>query len=131
MDTGACESVGGFDVATYYPTVHTEALKSQISQSATGDTMPNYGEKTLLVRTPTGKWTVLKKHICNCTDPSTSVAKVCDKGNFAGFGRDGGFILNLADKSVGWIHRDQDTCEMEMEILQYNEATLLFVNARL
>ena len=64
----------------------------------------------------------LKKQICDCTGPLTSIPKMCDQNHFVGLGKNGGFILDLSDKSIEWIERDGDEYAMELEIVPYAEA---------
>ena len=129
MDSGACESVADFSVGPDYPVIETEASKAQVFVSAIGDTMPNHGERTLLVKAPSGKLMALKKQICDCTGPLTSIPKMCDNNRFVGLGKNGGFILDLSDRSIEWIERNGDAYEMEMEIVPYEEAKPLFKKA--
>ena len=84
--------------------------------------MPNHGVKTLLVKTPSGKLRVVKKQICDCTGPPTSIPKMADNNHFVGLGKKGGFILDLRDNSIEWIERNEDEFEMELEVVPYNEA---------
>ena len=56
MDSGACDSVADFSVGADSLVVETEESKRQVFQSGTGDTMPNHGERTLLVKAPSGKY---------------------------------------------------------------------------
>ena len=91
--------------------------------------MPNHGERTLLVKTASGKMKVLKKQICDCTGPLTSIPKTCDNNHFVGLGKTGGFILDLRDQSIEWIDRNDDAFEMELEIVPYDEAKPLLEKA--
>ena len=129
MDSGACDSVANFGVGEDYPIVETKESKNQVFQSATGDTMPNHGERTLLVKTASGKLKALKKQICDCTGPLTSIPKTCDNNHFVGLGKTGGFILDLRDQSIEWIDRNDDAYEMELEIIPYDEAKPLLEKA--
>ena len=91
--------------------------------------MPNHGERTLLTKASSGKSKTLKKQICDCTGPLTSIPKVCDNDQFVGLGKTGGFTLDLSDKSIEWIDRIDDEYSMELEIVPYDEAKPLLEKA--
>ena len=91
--------------------------------------MANHGERTLLVKAPSGKLMALKKQICDCVGPLTSIPKICDHNHFVGLGKNGGFILDLSDRSIEWIERDGDEYAMELEIVPYEEAKPLLKQA--
>ena len=111
------------ETAIDYPTVETDASKKGVSfVSASGDPMPNHGEKVLLVQKPSGRLMSMRNTVCPCTGPLTSVAKLCDADHFVGFCSAGSFILNLRTNEVDWLTRKDDQFELELEIVPFAEA---------
>ena len=63
--------------------------------SASGDRLPNLGEKTLNVVTENGVPATSTYQIANVTRALCAVSRVCDKGNTVVFEKDGGYIIDL------------------------------------
>ena len=123
MDSGACDPVINPEVAADYPLEATDASRKGIAfVSASGDPMPQFGQRLLVVRKPSGRLNAMKNQVTNCTGPLTSVAKTIDANNFVGFSQAGSFILDLETGDVDWLTRVDDTFELELEILPYAEA---------
>ena len=103
--------------------VETDASKQGVSFiSASGDPMPNHGERVLLVKKPSGSLMSMRNTVCPCTGPLTSVAKLIDSDHFVGFCSAGSFILNLRTGEVDWLERVDDCFELELEGVPYQQA---------
>ena len=123
VDSGACCSVVGPEPAQDYPTEETEASKKGLHfVSASGDPMPNQGEKILLIKSPGGSLKTMRNQVTSCTGPLTSIAQMVDADNFVGFSKKGSFILNLNTGEIEMMERVDDTFEIEVEIVPYAEA---------
>ena len=84
--------------------------------------MPNHGQKTLCVKTPSGKLMTLTSQVVSCTGSLTSVAKLIDVGHFVGFYFGGSFIMNMATGEFERLERVNDCFELELEVVPYEEA---------
>ena len=92
MDSGEADSVAPETVAPWIPT--GDSLGSQKGQhylSASGDRLPNLGQKRLEVVTDEGMPTTTTYQIADVTRPLCAVSKSCDQGNIVVFMKDGGF----------------------------------------
>ena len=123
IDSGACDPVINPEVGADYPLEETEASKRGIAYvSASGDPMPNHGERVLVVKKPSGRIVAMRNQVTPCTGPLTSVAKMIDANKFVGFCSLGSFILDLETNEVDWLERVDDCFEIELEVLPYKEA---------
>ena len=110
--------------------METEASQRGVAfVSASGDPMPQLGERTLFVKTPSGALMSFKNQVCKCTGPLASVAKIVDADNFVGFCTAGSFILNMRSGAIDWMERKDDCFELELEVLPYTEAAPLLQQA--
>lgn len=123
VDSGACDSVINEAVAEDYPLREIEASKVGMSfVSASGDPMPNLGEKIMLVKSPSGVARSMRNQVVNCTGPLTSVARLIDVGNFVGFCSEGCFILDPNTGAFDLMERKGGCFELELELVPFNEA---------
>ena len=97
LDSGAAESVAPESMAAWIPTVESAgSRRGQTYLSASGDDMPNKGEKCIPVTTEIGHETSATFQITDVSRPLCSVAKVCDQGNTVVFDAKGGYIEDAA-----------------------------------
>ena len=110
-------------MAEDYPLRETEASKQGMSFiSASGDPMPNLGERVLVVKSPSGHVSVMRNQVVNCTGPLTAVSRCIDAGKFVGFCSEGSFILDRETGAFDLLERTDDCFELELEIIPYSEA---------
>ena len=124
IDSGACDPIIHPELAQDYPTIETEASKHGVGFIlASGDPMPNLGERVLLVKSLGGSTIKsMRNNVVQCTGPLTSVAKLIGANNFVGFSSLGSFILDLTTGEVDWLERKDDCFELELEVVPYVEA---------
>ena len=91
--------------------------------------MPQFGQRHLDVKTPSGAPMSSKNQVCHCTGPLTSVAKMVDADHFVGFSTAGSFIMNMRTGAIDWMERKDDGFELELEVLPYTEAAPLLKQA--
>ena len=89
--------------------------------------MPNLGERILAVKMPSGRMVSMRNQVCPCTGPLTGVAQMVDENQFVGFSKAGSFILDLKTGNVDLLERVDDTFELELEVVLYEEAKPLLV----
>ena len=93
MDSGAADSVAPEDIASWIPVVASPGSKrGQHYLSASGDRLPNLGQKSLQVVTEEGTATTTTYQIADVTRPLCAVSKACESGNVVVFTKEGGFI---------------------------------------
>ena len=66
----------------------------QTYPSASGDRLPNLGEKKLEVTTSDGQAATATHQVADVTRALCAVSRICDKGNTVTFQAEGGFIDN-------------------------------------
>ena len=97
MDSGAAESVPRASMAPWVEVTESEgSRRGQTYMSASGDRLPNLGEKRSDFVTETGRTATATYQIADVTRALCSVSRVCDKGNTVTFTATGGFITNPA-----------------------------------
>ena len=95
VDSGAAESVAPPTMAPWVKAQASEgSKKGQSYLSASGDRLPNLGEKTMDVVTDNGIPAKSTYQIANVTRALCAVSRVCDKGNTVVFEKDGGYIVD-------------------------------------
>ena len=88
VDSGALQTVIHEHTAPDYPLMQTEASKQGMAfTSASGDLMPNLGQKILLVKTPAGHVRVMRNTVVNCIGALTATSRLVDEDNFVGHSR--------------------------------------------
>ena len=113
----------GPEVAEDYPLKETEASKKGLhSISASGDPMPNHGERTLVVRTSSGNIKVMRCQVTPCTGPLAGIAQMTDADNLVCLSKKTSFLYDQNNGQVEILDRVDDTFEMELEIVPYAEA---------
>ena len=103
VDSGAAESVAPVGMAPWVPKRESEGSKrGQTYLSASGDKLPNLGEKQFDMLTSEGNWAQATFQVAEVTRPLCSVSKICDKGNRVVFELGGGYVEHIA---TGWRTR--------------------------
>ena len=91
--------------------------------------MPQLGQRTLVVKTPSGALMSFKNQVCQRTGPLTSVAQMVDVDHFVGFSSAGSFVMNMRTGAIDWMERKDNGFELELEVLPYAEAAPLLKQA--
>ena len=91
--------------------------------------MSNLGERVLAVKMPSGRRLSMRNQVCPCTGPLTGVAQMVTEDKFVGFSKAGPFILDLKTGNIDWLERNDDTFELELEVVPYDEATPMLAAA--
>ena len=74
--------------------------RGQTYLSASGDKLPNLGEKQFDMLTSEGNWAQATFQVAEVTRPLCSVSKICDKGNRVVFELGGGYVEHIATGNV-------------------------------
>ena len=90
--------------------------------SASGDLMPNLGQKILLVKTPAGHVRVMRNQVVNCTGALTATSRLVDEDNFVGHSPEGSFIFDMKTGEFDLLERKDDCFELGLETIPYSEA---------
>lgn len=118
MDSGAAESVAPERSAPWVQTKPSRgSTRGQIYTSASGEKLPNKGEKNLELMTDEGEWARATFQIAEVTRPLCSVSRVCDRGNKVVFGAGGGYVEHLASGKRSYFQRSHNVYVMNMHVL--------------
>ena len=101
VDSGCVEHVSPPELARNVQTTPSEGSRLGRKYTvASGDDLPNLGQKTVNVVTEDGKSAMFTTQIADVAKPLTSVGETCDKGNLVIFSATGGAIYNLNSRDV-------------------------------
>lgn len=93
MDSGAADSVAPASLAPWVPVAESPgSRRGQHYLSASGDRLPNQGQKKLQVLTEDGTPTTTTYQIADVTRPLCAVSRMCDQDNVVVFTKEGGFV---------------------------------------
>ena len=93
MGSGAAESVAPLSMAPWIDAEESDgSRRGQTYMSASGEKLPNLGEKQLDVVTSEGKTARATFQCADVTRALCAVSKICDKGNKVIFEASGGYI---------------------------------------
>ena len=84
--------------------------------------MPNFGQRTILVKTPSGSMRAMRNEVTECTGAPTATSQMVDANNFVGHSPWGSFMLDLSTGECDEIERVDDCFEMELEVVPCNGA---------
>ena len=119
MDSGASESVTCPSTCPDYEAVPSRMSKAGLNYvSASGDPIPNLGEKMIQVMTGNGKESTAKYQVADVSRTLNSVSEICDGGGDMGqyvlFNKWGGAILNPATGRQTPFQREDGIYILEM-----------------
>ena len=104
-------------MAPWVPMRESEgSRRGQTYLSASGDKLPNLGEKKFDMMTSEGKWAQATFQVAEVTRPLCSVSKMCDKGNRVVFELGGGYIEHIATGRRTKFTRENNVYVMEMYV---------------
>ena len=114
IDSGAAESVAPASTAPWIQAIPSEGSKKrQKYLSASGERLPNLGEKRIHGHT-NENWAVNSTfQIAEVTRPLCSVSQICDRGNEVHFTSQGGFIVNQQGRRTHF-KRDNNVYVMQL-----------------
>ena len=99
MDSGAADSVAPASIAPWVPVAESPgSRRGQHYLSASGDRLPNQGQKRLQVLTEDGTPTTTTYQIADVTRPLCAVSRMCDQDNVVVFTKEGGFVQTPSGK---------------------------------
>ena len=117
VDSGAAESVAPVGMAPWVPRQESEGSKRGPTYlSASGDKLPNMGEKKFDMVTPEGHWAQATFQVAEVTRPLCSVSKMCDKGNRVVFELGGGYVEHLKSGMRTKFTRQNNVYVMDMYV---------------
>ena len=117
VDSGAAESVAPERMAPWVPKRESEgSRRGQTYLSASGDKLPNMGEKQFDMMPPEGSWAQATFQMAEVTRPLCSVSKICDKGNRVVFELGGGYVENIQTGTGTSFLRQNNVYVMEMYV---------------
>ena len=117
VDSGAAESVAPESMAPWVPMRESEgSRRGQTYLSASGDKLPNLGEKKFDMMTSEGNWAQATFQVAEVTRPLCSVSKICDKGNRVIFELGGGYVEHIATGMRTKFARQNNVYVMEMHV---------------
>jgi hypothetical protein len=115
VDSGAAESVATESMAPWVTKRESEgSRRGQTYLSASGDKLPNLGEKRFDIVTSEGNWAQATFQVAQVTRPLCSVSKMCDKGNRVVFELEGGYAQNIATGMKTKFARQNNVYVMDM-----------------
>ena len=119
MDSGASESVTCPKTCTNYEAVPSRMSKAGMNYvSASGDIIPNLGEKMIQVIFEDGKDSIAKYQVADVSRTLNSGSEICDGGGDMGqyvlFNKWGGAILNPATSRQTAFQREEGIYTLEM-----------------
>ena len=93
VDSGATETVVGEDVLTSVQTTQGEAAKRGVQyEVASGERLPNLGEKRFVAYGEHGQQRMMKAQVCDVNKPLLSVHKMVSAGNRVVFAKGGSYV---------------------------------------
>ena len=119
VDSGAADTVAPVDMADWVPLEPSVGSKrGQSWQSASGDVLPNLGERRVGGLTEEGNWVESVYQVAEVSRALGSVSKTCDRGNRVVFEAGSGYIENLKTGLKTNFHRENNVYVMETWVQQ-------------
>ena len=101
----------------WVPRQESEGSKQgQTHLSASGEKLPNVGEKKFDRVTSEGNWAQATLQVAEVTRPLCSVSKMCDKGNRVVFELGGGHVEHIKSGTRTRFTRQSNVYVMEMYV---------------
>ena len=115
VDSGAAETVIPHMLVQDYPIYETEASRRGMNYaSATGDPIPNLGEKKLPLLTLEGSMRAMTFQAAPVDRPLGSVKRMCSSGHLVVFDEEGSYILNKLTGEVNWMREQNGNYVMDL-----------------
>ena len=116
MDSGAAESVAPLDMAPWVSMMESPgSRRGQTYVSASGEKLPNLGQKTLDAVTEEGRGAKATFQVADVTRALCSISRVCDQGNRVIFESGGGWI-EASDGRRTAFKRENNVYVMELYV---------------
>ena len=117
MDSGAAESVAPSDLAPWVEVSESPgSQRGQVYVSASGERIPNLGQKQLEVVTDEGKSATATFQVAEVTRALCSISRVCDQGNQVIFEKNGGWIV-APDGTSTAFKRENNVYALDLHVL--------------
>jgi hypothetical protein len=118
VDSGASENVISEKVAPQVKVQPSQGSREGVRYvTATGETMPNKGEKHLQVKTSEGHKCMLNMQVTDVKKPLMSVARICDAGHEVLFRSNGGTITHLGTGQTTKFQRIDNVYRLKVGIV--------------
>ena len=116
MDSGAAESVAPMNLAPWVSlTESAGSRKGQVYVSASGERIPNLGEKSMEVVTDEGRSARATFQVADVTRALCSISRVCDQGNRVVFESSGGWIESYDGRRTAF-KRENNVYVLELHV---------------
>ena len=109
---GVCGAKGSFSGLPHEES--TGSKRGQHFTSATGEEVPNEGQKVIPVVTEEGRNRKVTWQFAEVQKPLTAVGKICDNDAICVFGKRGGFIRNMANGEMTKFNRKNGIYVLKM-----------------
>ncbi len=122
IDSGAAETVIPADMAKLYALVPTVASEAGLEyQSATGEAIPNIGEKCLNLLLKDGSTRTMTMQVADgVKKPLGSVSRICAAGHRVVFDTEGSYIMHKETGTVTWMEERNGTYAIDAWIAPPN-----------
>ena len=121
MDSGSAEWVAHKDHFPDYPSEESPgSRRGQHFTSATGEEVPNEGQKVIPVVTEEGRNKKVTWQLAEVQKPLTAVGKICDNDAICVFGKRGGFIRDMANGEMTKFNRKNGIYVLKMWMRSQN-----------
>ena len=116
IDSGASENVISEKLAPRFPTKPSAGSREGVQYTtASGEAMPNRGEKDIKVVTQEGNRCMLKMQVTDVQKPLMSVARICDAGHRVIFDRSGGVIEHESSGQRTRFQREDNVYRLKVD----------------
>lgn len=116
MDSGAAESVAPVSLAPWVGMKESAgSRKGQVYVSASGERIPNLGEKSMEVVTGEGRSAKATFQVADVTRALCSISRVCDQGNRVVFESGGGWIESSDGRRTAF-KRENNVYVLELHV---------------
>ena len=122
MDSGAGDHVAPKDWMPEYPRMDTDRSLGSSFTSATGEEMPNYGEKQVLMLTSSGTMNAMRVQTSNTKKFLGSVSRVMKAGNRVVFDEDGSYVVNKATGETTWMREERGIFKIDVWVVPPEKA---------
>lgn len=126
MDSGAAETVIPSSVAKSVKHRRDNGREGTGYRVASGDEIPNKGEKRMVWRSQEGHGGKLTAQVTDVTKGLGSVSMVADAGNWVVFGPKGGYIQQIQGGKRTQFHREGKAYVFDMMVRARNSEDQLY-----
>ena len=121
IDSGACDSVMPPDWAPNYEAQSSGREGVTLYVAASGELIPNEGQKILNLCTPSGEYAQLQFQLAPVHQALCSVSGLCKAGNRVVFEDGHGYIQNVKTKKKTWLEERDGLYVLDPHVAPTNE----------